>query len=85
VWQNFGMTTYVPVDRDQRSLLPPDLKEWLPEDDVAHFAVAAVSGFALAVGHPSAGWRQAAPPPPAAAGAFGLQRRQQRECQPWVI
>src|SRR6185436_1143167 len=27
-----GMTTYAPFDRDQRFLLPPDLKEWLLED-----------------------------------------------------
>jgi transposase len=36
------MTTYVPFDRDQAFLLPPDLKDWLPEDDLAHFIVAAV-------------------------------------------
>jgi transposase len=42
------MTTYVPFDRDQRFLLPPDLKEWLPEDEVAHFIVAAVERVRLA-------------------------------------
>ena len=31
------MTTYVPFDRDQPFLLPPDLRDWLPEDDIAHF------------------------------------------------
>jgi len=36
------MTTYAPFDRDQRFLLPPDLKDWLPDDDIAHFIVAAV-------------------------------------------
>jgi len=36
------MTRYVPFDRDQPFLLPPDLKDWLPEDDLAHFIVAAV-------------------------------------------
>src|SRR5580765_3266295 len=36
------MTTYVPFDRSQPFLLPPDLKDWLPEDDIAHFIVAAV-------------------------------------------
>ena len=35
------MTTYAPFDRDQPFLLPPDLKDWLPEDDLAHFIVAA--------------------------------------------
>jgi len=41
------MTTYVPFDRDQPFLLPPDLKEWLPEDDIAHFIVAAVERVRL--------------------------------------
>lgn len=36
------MTTYAPFDRDQAFLLPPDLRDWLPEDDIAHFIVAAV-------------------------------------------
>jgi transposase len=35
------MTSYAPFDRDQPFLLPPDLKDWLPEDDLAHFIVAA--------------------------------------------
>jgi transposase len=41
------MTTYVPFDRDQPFLLPPDLKDWLPEDDLAHFIVAAVERVRL--------------------------------------
>jgi len=41
------MTTYVPFDRDQPFLLPPDLKDWLPEDDIAHFIVAAVDRVRL--------------------------------------
>jgi len=36
------MTTFIPFNRDQAFLLPPDLKEWLPQDDMAHFIVAAV-------------------------------------------
>lgn len=36
------MATFIPFNRDQAFLLPPDLKEWLPEDDLAHFVVAAV-------------------------------------------
>ena len=36
------MPNFVPFNRDQSFLLPPDLKEWLPADDVAHFIVAAV-------------------------------------------
>ena len=41
------MTTYVPFDRDQPFLLPPDLKDWLPEDGLAHFIVAAVERVRL--------------------------------------
>ncbi len=41
------MTTYVPFDRDQPFLLPPDLRDWLPEDDIAHFIVAAVERVRL--------------------------------------
>lgn len=36
------MSKYVPVDREQPYLLPPDMREWLPEDDLAHFVVEAV-------------------------------------------
>lgn len=41
------MTTYAPFDRDQPFLLPPDLKDWLPEDDIAHFIVGAVDRIRL--------------------------------------
>jgi transposase len=41
------MTTFVPFDRDQPFLLPPDLKDWLPQDDIAHFIVAAVERVRL--------------------------------------
>lgn len=47
MWQNRGMTSYVPFDRDQAFLLPPDLKDWLPADDIAHFIVAAVERVRL--------------------------------------
>jgi transposase len=43
------MTTYVGFDRTQPFLLPPDLKDWLPEDDFAHFVVAAVERVRLGV------------------------------------
>ena len=33
------MSNFVPFNRDQAFLLPPDLKAWLPEDDLAHFVV----------------------------------------------
>jgi transposase len=42
------MASYVPFNRDQAFLLPPDLKAWLPEDDLAHFVVAAVERVPLA-------------------------------------
>ncbi len=41
------MATFVPFNRGQSFLLPPDLKEWLPEDDLAHFIVAAVERVPL--------------------------------------
>jgi transposase len=41
------MTSYAPFDRDQPFLLPPDLKDWLPEDDLAHFIVAAAERVRL--------------------------------------
>jgi len=49
LWQNLAMTTYVPFDRSQPFLLPPDLKDWIPADDVAHFVVAAVDRVRLGV------------------------------------
>jgi len=42
------MARFVPFDRTQAFLLPPDLKDWLPEDDLAHFIVAAVERVPLA-------------------------------------
>jgi transposase len=45
------MTTYVPFDRDQPFLLPPDVKDWLPQDDIAHFIVAAVDRVRLGAFH----------------------------------
>src|SRR5919112_653027 len=41
------MGTFVPFSRDQSFLLPPDLRDWLPEDDLAHFIVAAVERVPL--------------------------------------
>lgn len=42
------MANFVPFNRDQAFLLPPDLKAWLPEDDLAHFVIAAVDRVPLA-------------------------------------
>ena len=41
------MATFVPFDRSQAFLLPPDMKDWLPDDDLAHFIVAAVERVGL--------------------------------------
>ena len=36
------MSKFVDCDREQAFLLPPDLRDWIPEDDLAHFVIAAV-------------------------------------------
>ena len=41
------MSHFIPFNREQSYLLPPDLKRWLPEDDLAHFVLAAVDRVAL--------------------------------------
>jgi transposase len=41
------MATFIEFDRTQAFLLPPDLKDWLPEDDLAHFIVAAAERVPL--------------------------------------
>ena len=46
--QTVLMATFVLFDRSQAFLLPPDLKDWLPEDDLAHFIIAAVDRVPLA-------------------------------------
>jgi hypothetical protein len=38
--QDSGMANYIPFDLNQSYLLPPDLKEWAPNDDVAHCQIA---------------------------------------------
>ena len=54
---------FVPCDRDQELLLPPSLREWLPEDHLAWFVLDAVdeidlSGFYGA--YREDGWGRAA-------------------------
>jgi transposase len=44
---DLAMTTYVPFDREQPFVLPPDVKDWLPADDIAHFIVAAAERVRL--------------------------------------
>ena len=36
------MSNFVQADRSQPFLLPPDLRDWLPENDLAHFVLEAV-------------------------------------------
>jgi len=36
------MSNFIDCDRDQAFLLPPDLRDWIPEDDLAHFVIEAV-------------------------------------------
>ncbi len=38
---------FVNVDRDTPLLLPADLREWVPEDDLVHFVIEAVDGLDL--------------------------------------
>jgi transposase len=50
--------SYLPVDRDQRFLLPPDVREWLPEGHLAWFVldvVARVDTSVLHARHPNDG------------------------------
>jgi transposase len=37
----------VNVDRETALLLPPDMRQWVPEDDLVHFVIEAVDGMAL--------------------------------------
>lgn len=38
---------FVSVERNQPLLLPPDLREWVPEDDLVHFVIEAVERMPL--------------------------------------
>lgn len=38
---------FVVIDRDTPLLLPPDLRDWVPEDDLVHFVIAAVDRLPL--------------------------------------
>ena len=42
-------TQFVSVDRNQPLLLPPDLRDWIPDDDLVHFVIEAVDGLDLSV------------------------------------
>ena len=57
---------FLSCDRDQPMLLPPDLREWLPEDHLAWFVLDAVSEIDLEPffsGYRSDGWGRAAHDP----------------------
>jgi len=41
------MAHFVPADRRQSMLLPPDLKDWVPEDDLAHFVIESVEAMPM--------------------------------------
>lgn len=41
------MVNFRPYDRGQQLLLPADLREWVPEDDLAHFIIEAVERVGL--------------------------------------
>ena len=47
------MQDFVQGDRNQPYLLPPDLREWLPEDDLAHFVVADIDSVPTGLGTPT--------------------------------
>jgi transposase len=56
--------TFVNVDRRTPLLLPPDLRDWVPEDDLVHFVLAAVEGMdlqSLGVNHRGSGSAQYPP------------------------
>ncbi|MDA7864361.1 transposase [Akkermansiaceae bacterium] len=55
---------FVSVDRDTPMLLPPDLREWVTEDDLAHFVIEAVDRLPLEsfrVNHRGTGAKQFPP------------------------
>ena len=55
---------FVDVDRETPMLLPPDLRDWVPEDDLVHFIIEAVQRLPLEdfqVNHRGTGDRQFPP------------------------
>jgi transposase len=42
---------FVPIDHDTPMLLPPDLREWVPEDHLVHFVMDAVGLLDLSTAH----------------------------------
>jgi len=55
------MANFKDFNREQRFLLPPDLKDWVADDDLAHFVIAAVERVkldAFKINHRGAGKAQ---------------------------
>ncbi len=55
------MSNFIDCARDQAFLLPPDLRDWIPEDDLVHFVIEAVERVemgAFKVNHFGAGSAQ---------------------------
>ncbi len=40
-------TKFVNIDRNTPMLLPPDLRDWVPDEDMVHFVIEAVAGMNL--------------------------------------
>ncbi len=56
-------SNFLPCDRDQELLLPPSLREWLPQDHLAWFVLDAVEGIdpgGFYVSYREDGWGRAA-------------------------
>ena len=49
--QPTGMPRMVNIDRDTPMLLPPDLREWVPADNMVHFVIKAIGGMDLPTLH----------------------------------
>src|SRR4030043_2313269 len=41
------MRKFIDIDRETSMLLPHDLREWVPEDDMVHFIIESVEGMKL--------------------------------------
>jgi transposase len=55
---------FVPIDRNTPMLMPPDLRDWVPDDDLVHFVIEAVDRLPLdifQVNHRGTGSRQFPP------------------------
>lgn len=60
-----GRERFINVDRETPMLLPPDLRDWVKEDDLANFILEAVNGVNLSVARTNARGTGSAQYPPA--------------------